>query len=194
MSGANAFSLSGMQYVKGEPVDLAKEKGKSVIVVEMWATWCPPCKTSIPHLTELQHKYPDAKFIGITNEPPQTAQPFVNGMGDKMDYRVACDPTGSVSGKYMQHWNLQGIPSAIVVNKAGKMIWGGHPMDGGFESALRKAYAEKSEPTVDLSKETVESLMKMSVKQLKVIARENNVSLAGCFEKREIVENLKGKA
>ena len=53
--GDPAPKLAVKEFVKGEPLkDL--EKGKTY-VVEFWATWCGPCRTSIPHLTELQKKH-----------------------------------------------------------------------------------------------------------------------------------------
>ena len=107
-----------------------------------------------------------------------------------MDYAVASDPSGSTQ-RYMQAFNLQGIPSAIVVDKKGKMIFGGHPMDPGFEAALKKADSEKVAPAVDLSKETTDSLMARPVKELKEIARAAHVDISGCVEKPEIVAALK---
>jgi len=60
--GDKAASLDGLTYVKGEPVTFKEGK---VYVVEFWATWCGPCKTSIPHLTEIQKKYKD-KNVTVT--------------------------------------------------------------------------------------------------------------------------------
>jgi thiol-disulfide isomerase/thioredoxin len=51
--GDPAARLKGLQWVKGGPVKL--QKG-NIYVVEFWATWCPPCRVSIPHLTKLQKK------------------------------------------------------------------------------------------------------------------------------------------
>ena len=57
------------------------------ILIHFWATWCPPCRTSIPHLTETQVKYKDrgVNIIGVTNEPLEAVEPFVNRMGKKME-------------------------------------------------------------------------------------------------------------
>ena len=55
--GDPAAPLEIAEWIKGDAVDLAEAKGTKVIVVEFWATWCGPCKVSIPHLTEMQKKY-----------------------------------------------------------------------------------------------------------------------------------------
>jgi thiol-disulfide isomerase/thioredoxin len=92
-------ALTGLEYIKGTPIDVQASKGKKVIVVEFWATWCPPCRSSIPHLSELQHKYKsqNVEFIGITNEENmQTVKKFVDSMGANMDYAVAVDVEGEV--------------------------------------------------------------------------------------------------
>lgn len=231
MKQADAFPLTGLEYLKGGPVDLAAVRGSKVVVVECWATctcgWhagsrargylpaahcggvhvscvlrtkflvshlllpgCPPCRQSIPHLTELAHKYSqDAIFLGLTNEARGAAAPFVAKMGASMDYVVACDSAG-VSARYMQHYGLNGIPSAIIVNKEGKMVWGGHPMDPQFEAALKKACAEGGAPAVNLRNETEASLTARSVKELKQMAADNRIDLSGCIEKSEMVAKL----
>ena len=52
--GDKAPPLSISDWVKGAPVDFAKDIGKKIYVVEFWATWCPPCKASVPRLTDFQ--------------------------------------------------------------------------------------------------------------------------------------------
>jgi len=76
------------------------------LVLEFWATWCPPCRASIPHLTELAHKYKSAgvEFVGITNEPNETMiKQFVTRMGAQMDYTVAIDSVGKVTEGLQTH-------------------------------------------------------------------------------------------
>jgi len=62
--GDPAPKLAVKEFVKGEPI-AGLDKGK-LYVVEFWATWCGPCRQTIPHLTELQKKYPAITFLGIT--------------------------------------------------------------------------------------------------------------------------------
>src|SRR5947199_9364455 len=99
--GDPAPKLEVKEFVKGEPVK-SLEKGK-VYVVEFWATWCGPCRATIPHLTELQKKHKDVTFIGVSiyESDPKAVKPFVEEMNDKMDYRVAMDdaPEGEKAGE-----------------------------------------------------------------------------------------------
>jgi len=129
--GDAAKPLDIQEWVKGSEVKLADGQGTKIYVVEFWATWCPPCRTSIPHLTEMQKKFKDkgVVFIGVTNEKSDVVKKFVEKMGDKMDYTVAID-AGKTSEGYMQAYGINGIPHAFIVDKAGKVAWEGHPMDG----------------------------------------------------------------
>jgi thiol-disulfide isomerase/thioredoxin len=128
--------FSVKEFVKGEPVRQF-EKGKTY-VIEFWATWCPPCRTSIPHLTELQKHYSDVTFIGVSiDSDAKAVKPFVDKMGEKMEYRVAIDgvPEGSkaagepMAKSWMENALQEGIPTAFIVNSAGKIAWIGHPME-----------------------------------------------------------------
>ena len=135
--GDPAPKISVKRFVKGQPVT-AFQPGKNY-VVEFWATWCGPCKVSIPHLTELQKKYPAVTFIGVSVfEQDQTkVAPFVTSMGEKMAYRVAMDsvPAGAEadSGAMAKSWmtaaGQEGIPTAFIVDTKGRIAWIGHPME-----------------------------------------------------------------
>jgi thiol-disulfide isomerase/thioredoxin len=133
--GDAAPKLAVKEFVKGEPVRQF-DKGKTY-VVEFWATWGGPCRTTIPHLTELKKQHPEVVFLGISiDNDAKAVKPFVDKMGEKMDYRVAIDaePEGKSGGGVMaKDWMgaalQEGIPTAFVVNGAGKIAWIGHPME-----------------------------------------------------------------
>lgn len=142
--GSTAPKFAVKEFVKGQPIKgLAKGK---IHVVEFWATWCRPCIESIPHLTELQKKYPQVTFIGVSvwENSQADVKPFVARMGDKMGYRVALDQVpagatgdeGAMAKAWMQAAEQSGIPTAFVVNGEGKIAWLGHPM--GLEEPLAK--------------------------------------------------------
>jgi thiol-disulfide isomerase/thioredoxin len=135
--GDSAPKMEVKSFVKGEPVK-EFEAGKTY-VVEFWATWCGPCKTSIPHLSELQKKHPEVAFIGVIvwENDQSLVKPFVDEMGDKMAYRVAMvvvpegkkGNEGAMSKTWMQAAGRNGIPSAFIVSGEGKIYWVGHPME-----------------------------------------------------------------
>ncbi|MBP7935388.1 MAG: redoxin family protein [Phycisphaerae bacterium] len=130
--GSPAPALQISEWAKGNAQSLRAGKGKNVFVVEFWATWCGPCKMSIPHLTEMQAKYKDKGLvvIGITDEQPGVVKEFLQKMGDKMQYTVAIDKAHATTKAYMGGFGARGIPFACVVDKAGLIIWNGNPLDG----------------------------------------------------------------
>ena len=143
--GDSAPALKASQWVKGEAVP--SFEADKTYVVEFWATWCGPCKVSIPHLTELAHQFKDVTFIGVDvwergDNIESTVKKFVNQMGDKMDYRVAMDTDDTfMANNWMKAADQNGIPAAFVVQK-GKVVWIGHPM-GGLEETLKEIAAGK---------------------------------------------------
>ncbi len=110
----------GVEYL-GKAADV---KGH-VAIVEFWATWCPPCRKSIPHLNELNKKFKDKGLvvIGITDEDKNKVEQFRKGT--PMEYNVAIDKDGKLS----QQFGITEIPQAFIVGKDGKIVWEGHPLE-----------------------------------------------------------------
>src|SRR5439155_8942248 len=134
--GDPAPKLQVAKWVQGESVKDFK-KGKAYIV-EFWATWCGPCRVSIPHLNEIHNKYKDKGLVVIGQDCWERDEalvgPFVEKMGDKMTYRVALDDKAdSEKGKMAETWmaaaGRNGIPSAFLVDTKGMIAWIGHPME-----------------------------------------------------------------
>jgi len=147
--GAPAPALTLAKTVKGEPISAFKP-GK-VYVVEFWATWCGPCKVSIPHLTEMAKKYTDTTFLGVSvwesgrvvkSTDHAKIDSFVKTMGDKMAYNVAADTEeGDMAKNWMDAYHRNGIPSAFIVDKTGKVVYVDHPMAPKFEESLKEVIA-----------------------------------------------------
>lgn len=133
--GDKAPALQIAKWVKGDAVDVTKADGKSVYVVEFWATWCGPCIRGIPDLTELQKQMKDKNvtIVGVSIDDQRTVKdvkPFVTKQGDRMGYTVAIDKDDATAKGYMEAFGVNGIPHAFVVDQKGRIAWHGHPMEG----------------------------------------------------------------
>ena len=129
--GQSAPEIQASKWLNDNPTSLKDLKGK-VVVVEFWATWCPPCRQSIPHLIELNQRFKkkDVVIVSLTNEKPDQVEPFAKEA--KMDYLIGMEsPTGAA-------YQVRGIPQAFIIDKEGKVVWAGHPLDG-LDKALEKA-------------------------------------------------------
>lgn len=155
--GGPAPKLKNGKWIQGEPVK-ELEKGPCYLV-EFWATWCGPCRTTIPHLDALHRKFKDRGLVvigqDVWEQDESAVEPFVKKMGDKMSYRVALDDRAGQEGSMAKTWMTaalaNGIPTAFLVDAQGMIAWIGHPMvlqESVIESVLagkhdlRKAAAE----------------------------------------------------
>ncbi|MBV8901644.1 MAG: TlpA family protein disulfide reductase [Verrucomicrobia bacterium] len=105
----------------GDKPDLEKKP----LLVEFWATWCPPCRKSIPHLNDLYARYhpQGLEVIGVTDEDEQTVRRFQQQL--PMQYRVAINTPRSLYSRF----GVDGIPQAFLVDRTGKVVWTGHPLE-----------------------------------------------------------------
>jgi thiol-disulfide isomerase/thioredoxin len=118
------------KWITSPPPDLAGR----VYVLEFWATWCPPCMRSIPHMIELANKYKDkaVPFIAVSvDRYSEPVRQVVKNEG--ITYYVGMD--NGLSDKF----SVRGVPSAFIVDRSGKVAWQGHPMSSDFEPTLVKA-------------------------------------------------------
>ena len=125
---------------KGEFEEVTEFAEGHVYIVEFWATWCGPCISAMPHVSELQNKYADKKvqIISVSNEDLETVEGFlkkkVRGNPEQTygeltsNYCLTTDPDRSVSNDYMRAAMEGGIPTAFIVGKTGQIEWIGHPM------------------------------------------------------------------
>ena len=126
--GDKAAPLKISHWVKGGEVKLDFQEKKNIYLIEFWATWCPPCRRSIPHLSKLQKKYRNMglQVIGITDENKDQVTAFVKKQ-QSMEYHVAIDDEGKTYAVYMSGQE-DAIPTAFLINREGVIVWIGQPL------------------------------------------------------------------
>ncbi len=123
----------------GGDFDLAAHKGKQVVVLDFWATWCGPCRMALPIVDKLAQEFKDkdVAFYAVNlREEEERVQQFVDAQ--KLTLPVALDAKGEASEKY----NVSSIPRMVIVGKDG-IVRGGHQgVAPNMESQLRKELDE----------------------------------------------------
>jgi len=101
----------------GHPWSLRSLRGK-VVLVNFWATWCPPCRKELPDLQALSEKFKGQGLVvlAISDEEIAKVKPFVEQR--KLTYPVLLDNGGEV-GKVFA---VEGIPKSFVYDRAGKLV------------------------------------------------------------------------
>jgi thiol-disulfide isomerase/thioredoxin len=188
--GDKAPATRPKTQVKGEAVK-AFEKGK-LYIFECWATWCPPCVASIPHLNELNEKM-GSKGVVITGvnvwegeknpEAAKKVKDFVKTQGDKMSYAIAIG-----GDKFLRDWleaaKVSGIPHAFVINGDGIIVWMGHPMQlnekmlGDFLTGTKTTEPEKNKTEKKTKDGTVKDETSSTLEKLGEALNKKNWDLA----------------
>jgi thiol-disulfide isomerase/thioredoxin len=133
MIGKPAPQIEGKD-VDGKPVRLADLKGK-VVLVEFWATWCPPCVAAFPTLRQLAHEHKNRDFAILGVNLDDLAQPESGQPGAKAE-PATCDPRSFLVSQGAGWTNLVGpgadaaakaygveeIPATFLVDREGKII------------------------------------------------------------------------
>ena len=108
------FTLADLQ---GKAWHLQDLRGK-VVLVNFWATWCPPCRKEMPDLDALYNKFKDQGFVvlAISDEEAAKVSPFI--AEHKISYPVLLDPGRKVNDLFI----VEGIPKSFVYDRGGKMV------------------------------------------------------------------------
>ncbi len=108
-----------LQDLNGKSVKLSDFKGK-VVILDFWATWCPPCRAEIPHFVELQKQYRDKGLVivGVSLDQggPDVVSSFVKQQG--INYPIVMG-TEDVSSRY---GDIQAIPTTFVIDQNGNIV------------------------------------------------------------------------
>jgi peroxiredoxin len=108
------FSLSDLQ---GKTWTLSQLRGK-VVLVNFWATWCPPCRKEMPDLQELYDRFKDQGFVilAVSDEDAGKVKPFVAERN--VTYPILLDPGRKVN----ELFQIEGIPKSFVYDRKGALV------------------------------------------------------------------------
>ncbi len=127
---AKVFTLDGQE------ANLAQYIGKTPVLIEFWATWCPNCAELEPTMLSVAKKYGDkVKFVGVAvsvNETPARVKAFVAKHGLPGDHFF--DTKGDASGAY----DAPATSYVVVVDKSGKVVYTGLGGKQDLEAAIKK--------------------------------------------------------
>ncbi|KAE8303218.1 putative FixW protein [Giardia duodenalis] len=96
------------------------------IMIEKFATWCPPCRAMIPHLSKMAKKYKNVYILSVSDEDEATVRSFASKIPATKDYNLAVDSSGDVKALASRE-NINGIPHAFIYDGSGALKYSGHP-------------------------------------------------------------------
>jgi peroxiredoxin len=103
--------------LRGKTWTLKEQRGK-VVVVNFWATWCPPCRKEMPDLETLYQQFKDQGLVilAISDEDAAKVGPFI--AEQKVTYPILLDPGRRVN----ELFQIEGIPKTFVYDRSGKLV------------------------------------------------------------------------
>src|ERR1700674_2974948 len=106
------------QDLLGKPVSKENWEGK-VVLVNFWATWCPPCREEIPELLELKKEYKDQlEIVGISedDDPPASVLKFARQKG--MTYPIVMATPGLIES----YGGVPALPTSFLIDTQGRVV------------------------------------------------------------------------
>jgi len=125
-----------LPLLAGGQVKLSDHKGKNVVVLDFWATWCPPCRAELPVVVKLFDGYKDKGVVLIAvnlGEGPAEIRKFLRSL--KLDPTVALDSRGTVGRAYQ----VSGIPQTVIIGRQGIV----RAVHTGFAPGMEKTFQKE---------------------------------------------------
>jgi thiol-disulfide isomerase/thioredoxin len=104
----------------GATVDVAAHRGR-VVVVNVWAHWCPPCRAEAPALSAAARQLPNVTFIGIDTREDNKAAALAFIRAYRVPYDSIYDPDGTAVLAFYGMLSPNSLPSTMVIDKQGRI-------------------------------------------------------------------------
>ncbi|MFL5467487.1 MAG: TlpA family protein disulfide reductase [Gemmatimonadaceae bacterium] len=134
--GARAPAVT-VQSLDGKRVDLGNFIGKTPMLIEFWATWCPNCRELMPTLLDVEKKFGKrVKFVALAvaiNQSPEKVRRFLAA------HPVPHDTFYDIEGKAAGAFDAPATSYVVVIDKTGRVVYTGLGGKQDLEAAIRKA-------------------------------------------------------
>ena len=106
-----------LKTTTGETVKLSDLRGQAVLI-NLWATWCPPCRAEMKSIEKIYNEYKDQGFVVLAvnmtyQDDPLAVMPFVNEQG--LTFPILLEETGNMAKDYQLH----SLPSSFFIGRDG---------------------------------------------------------------------------
>ena len=109
-----------LKDLDGTSHDLAHLRGK-VVLINFWATWCPPCRREMPSMERLRQALANEPFVVLAvdvGESADTIETFTGQLDTTLGFPILLDTTS----RAMQAWKVAGLPTTFLVDKRGRIV------------------------------------------------------------------------
>jgi len=109
-----------LKDIEGKSHDLSKLRGK-VVLINFWATWCPPCRREMPSMERLSQRFKGQPFVVLAvdvGEDPDTIETFASQLDTTLTFPILLDTRSHA----MRAWRVAGLPTTFLIDKQGRIV------------------------------------------------------------------------
>jgi peroxiredoxin len=130
--GSEAPDFEAVDIASGDTISFREEYGGDVTLVNVWATWCDPCKEEIPALDSMYRQLAPRGFriaaVSVDTDDSSRVREFIE------HYNVAFDVLHDQRGRIQQVFQTTGVPESFLIDRSGRIlriVYGAHPWTSG---------------------------------------------------------------
>ncbi|RLC47185.1 MAG: hypothetical protein DRI23_11615 [Candidatus Cloacimonadota bacterium] len=124
-----------LENIEGKQVKLSDFQKEGLVILDFWATWCVPCKNSLPKLNELHKKYDNVNVVTIcTDKPRKKSEAISHVKSNKFKFHTLFDSKKVVQKQF----NVTNIPFSLIIDQDGTILY----EHTGYQRGDEKHYEE----------------------------------------------------